>query len=248
VKSYQLNFKQYGDKSILIEWPALIDNEILNNRVGFEKLIRSKAVYEFKNIIQDIIPAYNSITLVFQEKLIDFKNKISYLNELYLGMPEHELFTQQLFHIPVCYANAFSIDLDMLASSKGMTVNEVIHLHTKPIYTVHFIGFLPGFLYLGGLHQKLHCQRKVAPSLFIPKGSVAIGGEQTGVYPQQSPGGWHVIGSTPIEIFSVSAESPCFLYANDKIKFFSVDLQKYESIQKEIEEGSYQIKHELINA
>ncbi len=127
-----------------------------------------------------------------------------------------------------------------------MKIDEVIALHTAPVYKVYFIGFLPGFLYLGGLSNKLIMPRKITPSLHVEKGSVAIGGNQTGVYSLDSPGGWHVIGKSPVDFFNVSFEKPCFAKPGDCIQFMSISEKKYNDIRTKVNKDCFVLNNRLL--
>ena len=151
-----------------------------------------------------------------------------------------------LWKIPVCYDAVFGIDLEAISKEKNLSKEEIIKRHSQAIYTVYFIGFLPGFLYLGGLDESLHVPRKSTPRLQIEKGAVAIGGNQTGVYPTESPGGWNIIGNSPIEFFNPKLETPCFAKAGDKISFKPITIQEFKTIKILVEAGVYQIESEVL--
>ena len=116
-------------------------------------------------------------------------------------------------------------------------------MHTKTDYLVYFIGFQPGFLYLGGLHQNLHVPRKSNPRVRVDKGSVGIGSAQTGIYPQNSSGGWNIIGKSPLNFFNMKASNPCFAKPGDRIQFVSVDLHTFYQIEKEVANQKFRIKN-----
>src|SRR5690606_34339106 len=115
----------------------------------------------------------------------------------------------KIFHFPVCYEPEFGVDLEYISNEKNMTIEDIITCHHNPIYIVYFIGFLPGFLYLGGLDGSLQIPRKNTPRKRVEKGAVGIGENQTGIYPKSSPGGWQIIGNSPVEIFNKSSSPPC---------------------------------------
>jgi len=147
----------------------------------------------------------------------------------------------------VCYENRFALDIDTISKQNKISKQDIIVRHSKTIYSVYLIGFLPGFMYLGGLDNALHIPRKKEPRLRVPKGSVAIGGEQTGIYPQQSPGGWNILGNTPVNLFDKSKDIPCFAKPGDKVKFFQVSEDQYKLIEKEVEFGLYELNKEVLN-
>ena len=144
--------------------------------------------------------------------------------------------------VPVCYDPIFGIDLELVSDRKNKSVKEIIRLHTEVVYKVFFIGFLPGFLYLGGLNSKIAIPRKETPRLRVPKGAVAIGGSQTGVYPTESSGGWNIIGNSPVSFFDIDKITPCFAKTGDKISFESISFEAYTSIKEQLENNTYQLK------
>jgi KipI family sensor histidine kinase inhibitor len=146
------------------------------------------------------------------------------------------------WEIPVCYDAQFGIDLDEIVQKTKLSIAEIISLHTAPRYQVFSIGFLPGFLYLGGLDSRLHMDRKSTPRLKVEKGAVGIGGIQTGIYPKSSPGGWQILGNSPLNFFDVFDEDPCFAKAGDYVKFVSVSLPEYHDIKEAVANRSYTIK------
>lgn len=134
----------------------------------------------------------------------------------------------RVVRIPVCYGGEFGPDLDEVARCHGLTADEVIRLHTCHEYKVYMLGFAPGFAYLGGLPDRLHTPRLRVPRTQIPAGSVGIGGEQTGVYPLSTPGGWNLIGRTPIDLFRPWETSPTVLQAGDLVRFDSISAREFE--------------------
>lgn len=243
MKQFELIYKPYGEHSILVEWPAIIDENILQDVLQFKNSLLNIYIKE-KVYIKS---AYNSILVSYQFTIRNIYDKISELKCYYSSRENIIKSTFRLWRIPVCYDTDFGIDLDVISEEIGLTKNEIIQLHSDVDYTVYFIGFLPGFLYLGGLNEKLHFPRKKTPRLHIEKGAVAIGGKQTGVYPNVSPGGWNIIGNSPINFFDVSKEIPCFAKAGDKVRFYSVSKREYHDINVLIKGGVYQLESEVIN-
>jgi len=148
----------------------------------------------------------------------------------------------QMIEIPVCYDPTLALDIEDFAQEKKQSVSQIVALHTKPNYLVYFNGFLPGFPYLLGLDEQLHCPRKSTPVLKIPKGTVAIGGDQTGIYPQESPAGWWNIGHCPLPLFSVSKPDNLLLNAGDHIRFYAVSLEEHAQISDEIKNDKFSPK------
>lgn len=238
----RITYKSFGEKSILIEWETSISIDILKDILKFKsKIEKSKLKFT------DLIVGYNSLTIKFKEKVLDFLIQVDGLKSIYKSTFKDQETLNYLWEIPVCYNVEFGIDLEEISSISGLTVDEIIKLHSNKSYTVFFIGFLPGFLYLGGLNERLFIDRKANPRLQIKKGSVAIGGKQTGIYPLDSPGGWNIIGKTPVNFFDISKEEPCFAKSGDRIHFKPISLEEFYQIEKEIQENSYQLSKTVLN-
>ena len=235
MNKYNLTYKPFGDLAILIEWPARIDEDIIHDIVAFEKSIAND-----QHVLETII-AYNSLTIRYQF-LNSFDRTVLRLKRLYEEKQEELKLESKLWQIPVCYDLKFGLDLKEIAETKNLSVDEVIQLHTAPKYLIYFLGFQPGFLYLGGLNKQVHMPRRANPRLRVEKGSVGIGGEQTGVYPQDSAGGWNILGKSPINFFDMTKPEPCFAKAGDRIQFVSVDLDEFSKIEDLVEKGVYQMK------
>ena len=138
---------------------------------------------------------------------------------------------ERLLEIPVCYGGEFGEDLEELARRHDMTADRVVELHTAATYFVGMLGFAPGFPYLAGLDRRLVTARRSTPRARVPRGSVAIGGEHTGIYPLDSPGGWHVIGRTPLTLFDLDRDPPSLLQAGDKVRFVAIAPEAFERVE-----------------
>ena len=237
---FQLTYKLFGRSAILIEWPANISQEIIQDIISFERKIK-----EIDSILDTII-AYNSLLIRYQNPIVNNEIIISQLKTKYEASSYSIKQDQFLWQIPVCYDVSFGIDLEEIACKKKCSVAEIIRLHTEGDYLVYFIGFQPGFLYLGGLHQNLHVPRKSNPRIRVDAGSVAIGGSQTGIYPQNSSGGWNIIGKSPLNFFNMKASNPCFAKPGDCIQFVAVDLHTFYKIEREVANQKYRIKKSVL--
>ncbi|MEF3079378.1 5-oxoprolinase subunit PxpB [Winogradskyella poriferorum] len=238
---FELKFSRYNECSILIEWPAVMDENMLKNILNYKKSIQNSCI---KSIV-DIINTYNSLLIIYDLTIDDVYGEISRLKSLKIEVDTNEESSSKLWRIPVCYDDDFGIDLEAFSKEKQLSKNEVIELHSSAIYTIFFIGFLPGFLYLGGLDEKLYLDRKSTPNLDIKKGSVGIGGNQTGIYPKNSPGGWHIIGKTPIDFFNPKSSPPCFFNAGDKLQFFAISKAQFLDLEQNIINNQFQLTPEL---
>lgn len=239
-----ITYKQFGLQAILIEWPAIINDEIFDDILVF----KTKLLERHTSKIVDVIQGYNSLTLVYTSLVSNFNEEVEALQTIYKTNSEPLKQVNLVWEIPVCYDLKFGIDLQGIALQSSLKIEEVIELHTNSIYKVYFIGFLPGFLYLGGLNEQLHFDRKPNPRLRVPKGAVAIGGKQTGIYPNISSGGWNIIGNTPIDFFDIEKENPCFAKPGDFIKFRAVSLQEYNEIVVQIKQNKYELINTLHHA
>ncbi|WP_242118552.1 5-oxoprolinase subunit PxpB [Aestuariivivens sediminicola] len=240
---FQLSYKRYGAQAILIEWPAKINVEILHDVLGFKRKIDEHYI----DLNVQIIHAYCSILIDYKINNFNYQEELEMLQQLYGYKPENTIDTFNRWKIPVCYEAPFATDLESLSKSKGLSKEDIIDRHIQGNYTVYFIGFLPGFLYLGGLDPLLHTPRWATPRLEIEKGAVAIGGNQTGIYPFNSPGGWHVIGNSPIHFFDATKKQPCFAKAGDEIQFVRISAKQYRDTKILADAKVYQLESEVIH-
>ena len=241
---HKTTYKPYGDSAILIDWHAEISISISNDILEFYKKIKD---LKDKNIVEVII-GYSSLTIVFKKRITDYFKEVKSLKEVYNLKDISFKRTPCIWQIPVCYDVEFGKDLQEMSNITKLEISEIITLHSEKLYRVYFIGFLPGFCYLGGLNERLFLERKPNPRLHVAKGSVAIGGKQTGIYPAESAGGWNIIGKTPVDFFNVCLEHPCFAKAGDFIKFITVGKEEFFQIEKEVKDTSYEISKVLYNA
>ena len=234
---HKVTYKPFGDAAILMAWQSEISVSIADDILEFEQKI--KALKQAN--IAAVIIGYSSLTIVFENRSINYLNEVKNLKEIYKSKYTGQKKSAFIWEIPVCYDLEFGIDLQEMSKTANLEVSEITKLHAQKLYRVYFIGFLPGFLYLGGLHELLFFERKSNPRVQVAKGSVAIGGKQTGVYPSESAGGWSIIGKTPIDFFNINLEDPCFAKAGDFIKFIAVDKDAFLQIEKEVKDTSYKI-------
>lgn len=227
-----------GDRGILIEFEGEIDPETLDKVLFFRKKIENSYLKQEVEVIN----TYNSLLISCMFAIEDIYNEISSLKSLLGDANIEKKADYRIFKLPVCYDKEFGLDLKYISEEKKLSENEIIELHTAPLYQVYFIGFLPGFLYLGGLDSRLQISRKKTPRRSVEKGSVGIGENQTGIYPKNSPGGWQILGKTPVDLFNKNEKPPSPFSAGDKIKFEAVSREEYLEIEKQIETGNYSLK------
>ena len=146
-----------------------------------------------------------------------------------------------LLKIPVLYGNDYGPDLEEVAEHNQLSEKEVVQIHTQQPYLIYMLGFMPGFPYLGGLDKKLHTPRRSEPRLKIEAGSVGIANNQTGLYPMDSPGGWQIIGRTPLKVFDLNREPMTMYEAGDYIQFYEIDQEEYDQLSEDIRNGNFDI-------
>lgn len=223
-----------SERGLVVEFGTTIDEKI-NARVHL--------VTEFLNknkddlFVSEIIPTYRSLLVIFDPLAISRKSLIEKIDE-FISFKQDSFANPDFFknsntvEIPVCYGGDFGTDLDNVAEYNNLSEQEVIDIHCQPSYRVYMLGFLPGFCYLGGMDEKIACPRLTSPRTQIPSGSVGIAGSQTGIYPVDSPGGWRLIGKTPLNMFDIKKEQPFLLRPGDTITFKQIDKQEYEKLAK----------------
>jgi inhibitor of KinA len=222
-----------GDSAITVDFGNIIDEEISMNVMAWFHHLTNDPV---EGVIE-IVPAYSSLTVHYD--MLSVAKNIPKGQQVYSWMRERiEKRLQQslvahqnngsLVKIPVCYDTFFAPDLESLAESKGMSSAEVVQLHISKSYRVYMLGFLPGFAYLGPVDDKLATPRKSQP-VEVAAGSIGIAGQQTGIYPMVSPGGWNIIGRTPVHLFDSDKEDPALLKPGDSVQFVSITLHEFEN-------------------
>jgi len=198
-----------AENYMLLDFGNIISEDINNYVIGLAESINHEAVIE-------VVPAYSSILIEYDDKKINQKLLAKYIKSL---KPALTYVTGREFKIPVVYGGEYGPDLKYVARLNRLTEEEVVKIHCSKNYRVYMLGFMPGFCYLGGMDDRIACERLEKPRLRIPKGSVGIAGMQTGIYPGESPGGWMLIGRTPYELYRPGDKNPFPIKAGDTIKF-----------------------------
>jgi inhibitor of KinA len=165
------------------------------------------------------------------------KNIAKYLDEL--GSASAASDTARIITIPVSYGGEFGPDLEFVAKHNSITEDEVVAIHTSIPYLVYMLGFAPGFPYLGGMSERIATPRLASPRVKIPAGSVGIAGKQTGIYPLESPGGWQLIGRTPLTLFDPLAKNPFVFAAGDYLQFTAIKMDEYVALKEQVASGNY---------
>jgi inhibitor of KinA len=223
-----------GDTAITMHFGSDITLET-NDRIHTFTTLLNKQSYSW---LIESVPAYTTITIYYDPLKLRGKSPspFSYikqtLEELSNQTIENVNRTRRTVEIPVCYGEEYGPDLEHVASTNGLTEEQVIDLHQKGEYRVYMLGFSPGFPYIGGLDERLTTPRKKTPAANIPEGAVGIAGKQTGIYPNESPGGWQIIGRTALTLFNPDNEQPTLLQAGDRVRFRSITEQEFNELKE----------------
>lgn len=230
---FEAEVSQISETSALVEFGKVISEEI-------NKKVRTFCAYldeyPFKGMIE-YVPAFTSVSIIYNP--LDMNSESPYevvkdiLDKIISKLNFSSMDEENIVQIPVCYGGEFGQDIEHVAKINNITVDEVIKIHSQGKYLVYMIGFAPGFPYLGGMSEKISAPRRESPRTAIPAGSVGIAGMQTGVYPIETPGGWQLIGRTPLKMFDLNRNPKSLLKAGDVAKFYPISYEKYLELKEE---------------
>ncbi len=230
-------FLAAGDSSVFMEFGNSISPEINAKIRNVVKGIESSSIKG----IRELLPTYRSIQIMYNPLEIGYDELITSLRDLESSFHESDAGNYRTVEIPTLYGGEYGPDIKFVAEHNNISVEEVIRIHTSTDYLIYMLGFTPGFSYLGGMSYKIATPRLKTPRGVIPAGSVGIAGSQTGIYPIDSPGGWQLIGRTPLNMYDPTAEPPILLKAGDYVRFVSISEKKYFRVKKEVEAKDYKV-------
>lgn len=224
-----------GDGALVVQFGEEIDPAVNRRAARFTGRVEQAGLRG----IRELIPTFCTVAVVYDPCLTTYDKLIRQLRRLLSDGQDGAAGVRRIHVLPVCYGGEMGPDLPFVARHSGLTEQEVIQCHSDRDYLIYMLGFLPGFSYLGGLDHRLITPRLTTPRTKIPAGSVGIGGEQTGVYPLDSPGGWQLIGRTPVRPYDPCRE-PAILYrAGDYIRFSPVTPEEYRALERDVAAGCY---------
>ncbi|TCO71492.1 5-oxoprolinase subunit PxpB [Marinisporobacter balticus] len=231
----EMKYLTAGEQAIVIEFGNEI-SEAINSKVRAMMIAIDK-----KNIdgIVEMTPTYRSLMVHYNPLKIDYDSILKQLKDLENQLDYIEIPRPTVIEIPTAYGNEFGPDIENVAKHNGLTVEEVIKIHTAKEYLIYMLGFTPGFPYLGGMDEKIATPRLKTPRTKISGGSVGIAGSQTGIYPIDSPGGWQLIGKTPLKLYDAYRDTPILLQAGNYIKFVAIEEKEYVKIEEAIKNNHY---------
>lgn len=230
-----------GDRALVVEFGDRVERELNDNVLRLDESLRASGLPG----VVETVPTFRSL-MVHYDPLVttraDLERSITSLVDRGSGPRA----AATLWRVPVCYDGAFSSDLAEVAHLTGVTQSEVVALHSAVRYHVYMLGFLPGFPYMGDLPPQLALPRRADPRLRVPAGSVSIATTLTAIYPYESPGGWHLIGTTPIRLFDPVRARPALLEPGDIVQFEPIDPASFASIRKAVDSGNYEVANEPV--
>ena len=231
----QVTLSPVGDSAIAVDFENRIAPEINRQVHALAADLKKRPIAG----ICAMIPSFRSLLIQYNPTVLSYDALSSRLLSRAASCTASTETHMRIWQIPCCYGSHFGPDLPDLEQATGLDRAEIIRIHSSVTYKIYMLGFLPGFVYLGGLDPRIEMPRLASPRIKIPKGSVGIGGSQTGVYPVDSPGGWRLIGSTPVDFYDPGRNPPVLCQAGDAIRFCPISSCEYYDIRQDIRKGSY---------
>ncbi|MBW2250238.1 MAG: 5-oxoprolinase subunit PxpB [Deltaproteobacteria bacterium] len=223
-------FRIAGDRGLLVEYGDVIDPDV-NNKVRSMAIIMEK---ESSKSVIETIPTYRSLLIIYDPAITNPTKLEKEILALEERLSQIKIPPPDTVEIPVCYGGEFGPDIQFVADHNSITKDDVIRIHSEADYQIYMIGFTPGFPFLGGLPKELHTPRLETPRSFVPERSVGIANNQTGIYPLASPGGWQLIGKTPLKLFAPEHSNPFIYKVGDRIKFKPISTEDYYRLAGEV--------------
>jgi inhibitor of KinA len=237
---FSVSFHPLGDTAVILQLKE--DSNSNHSQTKIQTIVtfleNSPPVW-----MNEYIPSFQTIAIFYDPLKVPYTSSsfmfpfdyvCNELRQMIANLHVRQSIGKQIIEIPVCYGGKFGPDLTFVAHYNGLSTEEVIRIHTSGVYLVYMIGFSPGFPYLGGMSDKIAAPRRNTPRLKIPARSVGIAGNQTGIYPIETPGGWQLIGKTPVNLFRPNHTIPSLLRAGDRITFKEINLEEYQTLEEKI--------------
>ena len=235
-----MKFLTQGETGLVVEFGTTIDPTVNASVHTLARQIKREAL----KAVEAVVPTYRSLLVIFDPLKMTRQELTAKIKQIAEGAAREigAKNDEKIVTIPTCYGGEHGTDIDFVAKHNNMTKDEVIAIHTSVAYQIYMIGFTPAFPYLGGMSEKIAAPRLEKPRTIIPAGSVGIAGTQTGLYPVESPGGWQLIGRTPLKVFMPERKDPFIYAAGDFLKFEAISQKDYDEILNAVEQGAYKPK------
>ncbi|MBE7005670.1 MAG: 5-oxoprolinase subunit PxpB [Ruminococcaceae bacterium] len=224
-----------GDTSVAVVFGDEISADINQKIRAFDEALNEEQIEG----VFETVPTYCTLMIHYAPEVIRFHELRDRLQAILAVSHKAQKMNTIVMEIPVCYGGEYGPDLEYVAQYNHLSPREVVQIHTSAEYLIYMLGFTPGFSYMGGMDERIATPRLKTPRLLIPAGSVGIAGKQTGIYPIDSPGGWQLIGRTPVKLYDAHRDNPILLDAGLHVKFIPVDESEYKRIENRIELGRY---------
>ena len=224
-----------GDTSVAVVFGNEISTDINTKIRAFDEALAEEQI----DGVYETVPTYCSLTIHYAPEKIRYEALQERLEALLAVSHKAQKLNTIVMEIPVVYGGEYGPDLETVAAHNGMSTEDVIRIHSGAEYLIYMLGFTPGFSYMGGMDESIATPRLKTPRVLIPAGSVGIAGKQTGIYPIDSPGGWQLIGRTPVKLYDAHRDTPILLDAGLHVKFIPIDEAEYKRIETRIEQGRY---------
>lgn len=212
-----------GDACIVLEYPARVDPAVNSACVAVAEGVSQARLPG----VRDVMAMYHAVAVHFDPLVVDRQAVASLLGRTVERVGEPGVTAGRVHEVAVCYGGAWGPDLAEVARLAGCTEAEVVQRHSERVYRVYMMGFLPGFAYLGRVHERIRVERRATPRLRVPAGSVALAGFQTGIYPVESPGGWQIIGRSRVAPYEAGRTDPFLFRPGDQVRFVPVSDEAY---------------------
>lgn len=234
----EMRFMPAGDRSMVVEFGNVIDSGI-NDRVH---ALAGRMTKEKIAGVMELLPTFRSLMVYYDPLQISYEELQGKIKSLGVEGDAAVQRKKTILKIPCCYGARFGQDLADMEKYTGLDRDEIIAIHSSVDYKIYMMGFLPGFVYLGGLDSRIEMPRLQTPRVKIQPGAVGIGGNQTGVYPLASPGGWRLMGGTPVDFYDPDREEPILCKAGEYIRFIPITINDYYDIRRMIVKGEYKVE------
>ena len=226
-----------GDSALVVEFGNKIDEQIN----AYVHALAEKIEQQHMDGVIEVVPTFRSVLIYYDMYSFSYQEMEKKMIRVAQELQEDGKMVKKIIKIPCCYGARFGQDLADMEKITGLSRDEIIEIHSSVDYKIYMLGFLPGFVYLGGMDKRIEAPRLKEPRVKINKGAIGIGGSQTGIYPMDSPGGWRLIGATPVELYNPDRKEPILLKAGEYIRFVPISLTDYYDIIWKIKRNTFKL-------